>query len=328
MQFRKLPIIFVFAGVTRFAVAETVWIDTDVSIGSPIREVDDAYAIMLALHSPEIRIVGISTSYGNAALGHTTHAARELIQQFGAPANLKPDQVFAGARSAADLGQRSAASDALARVLENESLTYIALGPLTNLASFLRLHPEAARKIRRIIFLGGQPEGTTLAVGPHGSFPIHDANVFKDPQAVEALLASKIPLTLVPIATASDVLLNEEDLHELERHGFAGNYLSRRSKLWLWFWKNIVHAAGGPIFDALPIITVSRPDLVTLERRYARTDAAGNLWVTRGSRARGTAATGTSGLTSGSRAVRCCTSCAAGTKRFVMQRLVTRRRRD
>src|SRR2546430_8070321 len=126
---RKLAAIVVLLSATHVASARTVWIDTDISIGSPIREVDDAYALVLAFHSPEIRIAGVSTSYGNAPLGHTTHAARELVQRFGAAGNVRPEQVFTGARSAADLGRRSEASEALAAALEKESVTYVALGP-------------------------------------------------------------------------------------------------------------------------------------------------------------------------------------------------------
>jgi pyrimidine-specific ribonucleoside hydrolase len=315
MQFRKLPFVLVFAGVARFAAAETVWIDTDVSIGSPIREVDDAYAIVLALHSPEIRIAGISTSYGNAPLGHTTRAARELIQQFGGPANVRPDQVFAGARYPADLGRRSEASEALARLLQKNSVTYLALGPLTNLASFFQLHPESARKIRRVIFLGGQIEGTTLAFGPNASFHIHDANVYKDPRAAAVVLGSNIPMTLVPVAIGSQLALNEDDLRVLHEQGGAGRYLSRRSRVWLWFWTHFVKTKSGPIFDAVAMIAATKPDLVTSETRYASMGGARNLWIRRG-------------LTNGARPVRCCTRLAPGTKRFVMERLVTRRRRD
>src|SRR5881394_171450 len=140
---RRLALFGAVLGFVRVAAAGTVWIDTDVSIGSPIREVDDAYALVLALHSPELRIAGVSTSYGNAPLGHTTLAARELVQRFGVAGNVRPAQVFTGARSAADLGRRSEASEGLAAALEKESVTYIALGPLTNLATFLQLHPES-----------------------------------------------------------------------------------------------------------------------------------------------------------------------------------------
>ncbi|HEY2139262.1 MAG TPA: nucleoside hydrolase [Chthoniobacterales bacterium] len=308
MQFRKLTFVFVCAAFSRFAAAETVWIDTDVSIGSPIREVDDAYAIVLALHSPEIRIAGISTSYGNAPLGHTTHAARELIEKFGAAANLKPDQVFAGARSAADLGEGSAASDALETTLKKNSLTYIALGPLTNLATFLQLHPKTARKINRVLFVGGEPQGTSLALGPGGSFRVHDANVFKDPRAVSVVVRSGIPLTFVPISAASNLLLNEEDLRQLEQQRGAGNYLSRRSKVWLWFWTHAARTKGGPIFDALAVVASARPDLVTIKPGYARIDEAGHLIVTRG-------------LTNGGRPAGFCSGFAPATKTVVMRRL-------
>src|SRR5687767_14485730 len=214
--------------------ATAVWIDSDVSIGSPVREVDDAYALVLAFHSREIRIAGLSTTYGNAPLGHTTHVARDIARRFGAPAGLSGMKVYSGARFASELGRRTEASNALAAALEKSRLTYIALGPLTNLATFLQLHPRLASRIDRVIFLGGQAPGTSLALRPDGSFRIHDANVFKDPAATAVVLRSNIPLTAIPVATASKLLFDAADLRALEQSGEAGNYLSRRSRIWLW----------------------------------------------------------------------------------------------
>jgi inosine-uridine nucleoside N-ribohydrolase len=312
---RKLTLFAVAFGLARFASAGTVWIDTDVSIGSPIREVDDAYALVLAFHSPEVRIAGVSTTYGNAPLVDTTRIARDLVRRFGAAANVKDNQVFAGARSAADLGRRSEASEALARALEKDSVTYIALGPLTNLATFLQLHPRLASRITGVIFVGGQAEGTTLTFGPNQSFRIHDANVFKDPRAAAFVLHAKLPLTLTPIATGSELVLNADDLRELERQGDAGNYLSRRSRVWLWFWTHFVQTNGGPIFDALAVVTAARPTLVSIEKRYAKIDESGNLIVT-------------DRLTSGARSVRYGRSFGPGTKQFVVRRLLLRRSRE
>ncbi len=312
---RKLILLVVTFGLVGFASAETVWIDTDVSIGSPFREVDDAYALVLALHSPEIRIAGVSTTYGNAPLPATTRIAQELVRQFGEAGMVSPEQVFAGARSPADLGRRSEASEALAKALEKHSVTYIALGPLTNLATFLQLHPGIARQIKRVIFVGGQPEGTTLALGANQSFQIHDANVFKDSRATALLLATKIPVTLVPIATGSHLTLNEQDLRELARRGGAGSYLSGRSGVWLWFWTHFARTNGGPIFDALAIVAAARPELVSMETRHARMDETGNLRVT-------------FRLTSGARGVRVGTSLQAGTKDIVLRRLMSRQNRE
>src|SRR5438045_9454496 len=80
---RGLRLLVAVMGFARVATAGTVWSDTDVSIGSPIREDDDAYEIVFALPSPEIRIAGDSTSYGIAQLGDTTRAPRELLRPFG-----------------------------------------------------------------------------------------------------------------------------------------------------------------------------------------------------------------------------------------------------
>jgi pyrimidine-specific ribonucleoside hydrolase len=297
-----------------FAAAETVWIDTDVSIGSPIREVDDAYALVLAFHSPEIRIAGVSTTFGNAPLGHTTKAARNLVRSFGGDAGFTLGDVYPGARSPAAIGRRTAASDALAAMLAKRKVTYIALGPLTNLATFLRLHPERAHRIERVIFVGGQVPGTTLAFGPKRSFHIHDANVFKDPAAAETVLRSNIPLTFVPIATASNLLVDEMDLRKLEQSKGAASYLTRHSRIWFWFWRNVVKTKGGPIFDAAAIIPATKPELLSIEKRYAKMDEAGNLLVM-------------SSLTNSGRPVRFCTSLAPETKPFVIERLLTRRSR-
>jgi len=212
---------------------------------------------------------------------------------------------------AADIGRRTEASEALATALEKESVTYVGLGPLTNLATFLRLHPKSARKIQRVIFLGGQAQGTTLAFGPHRSFHIHDANVFKDPAAAEAVVQSNIPLILIPIATASELWLNDENLRDLERHGGAANYLARRSKVWLWFWTHFAGTDGGPIFDAVAVVAATGTELVSTNRRYASMDGAGNLIVS-------------DRLTSGARRVRFGTRFAPGTKPFVLRRLISR----
>ncbi|PZR75448.1 MAG: hypothetical protein DLM73_05300 [Chthoniobacterales bacterium] len=308
---RKAALLVAAFCAVHIASARTVWIDTDISIGSPIREVDDAFALVLAFHSPEIRIAGLSTTYGNASLGQTTRVARDLVQKFGQSGGLTVDHVFSGAGSASDLGRRSAASDALAAVLGKETITYVAMGPLTNLATLLRLHPEAAQQIERVICVGGQTQGASLVFGPNQSFHIHDANVFKDPAATEAVLRSNISLTLVPIATGAKLLLNESDFRELERSGPAGNYLSRRSRVWLWFWTHYVGTNGGPIFDALAMMPVTRPDLLSVEKRYARMDQAGNLMVT-------------SRLTNGARPVRYCPGYAPEVKVLVMRRLMAR----
>lgn len=294
--------------------ATAVWIDSDVSIGSPIREVDDAFALVLAFHSPEIRIAGLSTTYGNAPLGHTGRVAQDLVRRFGGSAGLKITDVYPGARSRSDLGRRTSATEALAAELEKRKLIYVALGPLTNLATFLQHYPHLASRLERVIFLGGLAPGTTLAFGPNRSFHIHDANVFKDPAAAEAVLRSRVPITLLPVATVSNLQLDAADLRRLEQSGGAANYLARRSRIWLWFWTKIVKEQGGALFDAPAVIATTKPELLSTERRFAAIDPNGNLIVT-------------TRQAKGARSVRYCTALAPATKMFVMRRLLARPRK-
>lgn len=293
--------------------ATAVWIDSDVSIGSPIREVDDAYALVLAFHSPEIRIAGLSTTYGNAPLGHTGRIAQDMVRRFGGIARLKITDVHPGARSRSDLGRRTSASDALAAALKKRKLVYVALGPLTNLATFLQHHPHLAPRLERVIFLGGLTPGVSLAFGRNRSFHIHDANVFKDPAATEAVLRSRVPVTLLPVGTVSNLQLDAADLHRLEQSGGAANYLARRSRVWLWFWTKVVREKGGAIFDVPAVVAVTKPELLSTEKRFAAMDPNGNLIVT-------------TQQTKGARSVRYGMALAPATKQFMMRRLVTRPR--
>lgn len=307
---RKLCAIFV-CGILQTANASVVWIDTDPSIGSPWREVDDAFALVLAFHCPDLKIAGISTTYGNASLHETTRIARDLTVRFGKPAALTTTNVSAGASAPSDFGRPTPASDALALALrKNRRVTYIALGPLTNVATFLKLHPELVNRIQKIIFVGGRSPETTLGLGPRNWFHIHDANVVKDQAAVEMVLRSNVPLVLAPVETSSKLLLDATDLRELAKTGASGDYLCRKSQIWLWFWTKFVKTNGGPIFDALAICA-AQPQLVATEKRYAALDPSGNLVAERHFRRNW-------------RPVRFCTAFAPATKRFVLRRLWSR----
>ena len=280
-QAKTFLYLVLFASFPALAPATAVWIDTDVAIGSPFREVDDAFAILLAARSRNLAIAGISTSYGNASLETSNAAAHDLIQR------IKPgplSHVYSGARSRDDLGRETSATTALAAALRKEHLTYLALGPLTNLATFQLRHPDLARRIKRIIFVGGTSPETDLHFGTGFRVQIHDANVLKDPAAVRQVLAGKTPITLLPVERTSQLILTGRDLDAIERSDEPGHYVATRSRFWLWFWTTVLGTEGGPIFDAAAILAVADPNQLSLEKRLATVDAAGNLIVSKASR--------------------------------------------
>ncbi len=283
--------------------ARAVWIDTDLSLGSPLREVDDGYALLLALRAPELRVVGVSTSYGNAPLPGTTARTRKSLGAFGSALRAHP-----GAASPNELDRATAATAALSAALRKEKLTYLALGPLTNLATFLQLHPEQAARIDEVVMIAGKTPAATLGFGPDEKFRIHDANLVKDPAAVRAVLASRLSILLVPVETSSRLMIHADDLQRLEQSGGAGLYLAKRSRAWLWFWTHVARTRGGPIFDALAVVAAAQPKLLQIEVRGTSFDENGQLIVRQ----------------RGGREVRFCSGFEPATKRFVLDRLMDR----
>ncbi len=260
------------------AAAQTrIWIDTDPSMGAPYREVDDAFALVLAFHSPERQIAGISTTYGNAGVKRTTAVARDLVRRFGGPAGVTGADVSAGAAGKEALGRSTAATEALAAALKKERLTYVALGPLTNLATLLQLHPEFASRFDRVILVGGRTPGRALAFGANGGLQIHDANVFKDPAAAQVVLDTKVPLVLAAPEIGGELVLTRDDARQLAADGAAGKFLQRGSRVWLWFWTGVVGHGGGPLFDSLAVLAALKRNLVTVEKRYATVRPTGEL---------------------------------------------------
>ena len=247
-----------------------VWIDTDPSIGVPLHEADDGFALVQAFHSPELRIRGISTTYGNAGLATTTRIAREIAARFGAVAGITGAHVHPGAAEARDLGKPTAATEALRAALEAGPLTYLALAPLTNLATFLTLHPAVAGRIERVIFVGGRSPGMRFRAGRWNPYEFTDGNFHKDHAAAAVLLASAPPLTLVPVECALQLLLLPAELRRIGREGGpAGKYLATKARLWMRLWRWCFAVEGGVIFDCFAVLAATYPHLLESEKRYA-----------------------------------------------------------
>ena len=248
-----------------------VWIDTDPSIGVPLHEADDGFALIQAFHSPELHIRGISTTYGNAGLATTTRIAKEMTARFGEGAGVTEEQVYAGAASAGDLGKPTDATESLRAALDERPLTYLAIAPLTNLATLLTLHPQIAQRIERVIFVGGRTPGVRFRAGRWNPYEFTDGNFHKDHAAAAVLLAaSRLPLTFVSVELALQMLLTPQELTRIGREGgAAGRYLAAKAGLWMRLWRLCFAIGGGVIFDCFAILAATHPHLLAREERHA-----------------------------------------------------------
>jgi inosine-uridine nucleoside N-ribohydrolase len=218
------------AGPATAAERQPVVIDTDIG-----GDIDDAFALALAVASPELEVVGVTTvgrGTGRDPFVRYVSADRDedrawLVCRFLTQVGIKNVPAAAGAgpqplspldwqvqyrRHPAAVYNRTAkpvaesAAELMARLAKEHDgkLTVIALGPLTNVARLLKDHPDVARKLRRVVVMGG-----SVALGYDGKpTPEPEWNIKTDVPAAKAVFASGLPLTVVPLDATATVVLD------------------------------------------------------------------------------------------------------------------------
>lgn len=239
-----------------------VWIDTDPAITAGNGEVDDAFALIQALRSPELEIVGISAVFGNTAIDHTYAMACEIVARAG-----RSDvPVYRGCGVEADRNP-NAATRALAASLAKAPLTILALGPLTTIAATLG-HPDTKRaNVEEIVFVGGRREGLEFRATPTQKKPFPDMNFECDAAAASELLALDIPITLAGWEVCSNMWLTPGDLDWLRDQGDAcAHWLAESACAWQSEWQRNFDAPGFTPFDTLAVGWMLMPDAFETHR--------------------------------------------------------------
>jgi purine nucleosidase len=186
---------------------------------------DDAVAILLALASPELDVLGVVTSAGNVPLHRTSKNALKVLElagrhdvgvHAGCPRPLSRDLVTAEhvhgptgldgpSMPEPSVGLRDAHGvDFLLDTLRREepgSVTVCILGPMTNVAMALVKAPEVARRIKQVVAMGG----AYFEVG--NITPAAEFNIYVDPEAADIVLKSGIPVTLLPLDVTHQALI-------------------------------------------------------------------------------------------------------------------------
>lgn len=249
-----------------------IWIDTDAACGaSRTTDPDDCLALLALLKAPGLQVVGISTIFGNAAIGVTDRTTRELVSRLAGEGFSAPP-VFRGRSSGLDGTDDvdpTLAENAISSALAEAPTTIVALGPLTNVAAVLRSHPALAPQVREIVTVMGQRPGhvfhpveggaARLLFG-HGPI-FKDFNFAKDRSAASELLSLGIRVTFVPYEAAQALTITETDLDAMARAGAAARWVSERSHEWLSFWREDIEQPGFFSFDLTAAAYLLHPEL-------------------------------------------------------------------
>src|ERR671931_663538 len=159
---------------------------------------DDAIALLLALASPEIELVGVTTVAGNQTLEKTTANALRVLELAGR------GDIAVAAGADRPLGQHAA--DFLAERVTGATL--VATAPLTNVALLLATRPEA--RPERIVLMGG-------AIAEGNVTPAAEFNVWADPEAAARVFASGLDVTMIGLDVSHQALVTSAHAERLRR---------------------------------------------------------------------------------------------------------------
>lgn len=271
-----------------------VLLDTDLAMGAPGSDIDDGFALALAVAEPDIEVDLVTTVGGNSDVDTSTRLTIELLQRIG-----RPDvEVVRGAgapldprwrRPRSEAGERvDGTSPAIAAVAlaervmaEPGQLTIVAIGPLTNVALALMLEPRMADAVAEIVVMGGVYLKHTNVAGMPGEY-----NFWCDPDAAQAVLASGAPVRLVGLDVTEQVRLTRADADAMAAAGTAfAPFAGAAAHGWMDYQDRVKlnddkERGSCALHDPLAVAVVARPDLVTWQDAHVQVETQSP--VTRG----------------------------------------------
>lgn len=265
-----------------------VIIDTDSGV-------DDALALMLAFKSPELEVEAITSVAGNVGLEFATENALKMLEFLG----VSDIPVAAGASKplmrwssdASEFHGRTGLGEAVLpepRLVRDprtaveliiqetdrlgKELTFVSIGPLTNIASVILARPGIVNQIEGLVMMGG---AFSLTPYGHGNAnAVAEFNVWHDPEAAKIVFNSGIPIKAIGLDVTTDPAnrMSREIFEEIEGLG------TRKGRLVANLCRGFVRRFGGfSLHDPMAIAVVADPSLTETERFKVDVETVGEL---------------------------------------------------
>jgi purine nucleosidase len=255
---------------------------------------DDAVALLLAAGDPRVELLGVTTVAGNQTLDRVTHNARVVATVAG----IRDVPIVAGSarplvralRTAPEIHGESGldgpapieptveltpghgAHFLAETVLANPgAVTLVATGPLTNVALALRLYPEIADAVERVVLMGGSyTRGNTT--------PAAEFNIFVDPEAADAVFGAGWDVTMIGLDVTHLALFTPqvgERLSSIDTR--AARWMAELMTFFGASYRTSTRLNAPPIHDAVAVASVIDPSLVTTRDARVEIETAGRL---------------------------------------------------
>ncbi len=257
---------------------------------------DDALALTLAIASPKLDVLAVTTSAGNQTPDKTLNNAMRMLTLLHRedipvaqgnltplvkPLETAPEVHGETGLDGADLPdpdfavQDVPAIDLIAATLRkcDEKVTLVVTGPMTNAALFLRVYPDLAKeKIDQIVYMGG-------AMGLGNWRPSVEFNIFVDPEAAKIVMNFGIPLVMAPLNVTHKAQIMKDEIKQIGEidnpvgHAFYGllNFFEQYHENPKWGF------TGAPLHDPCAIAWLIDPTMFTTEKMNVDVETQGDL---------------------------------------------------
>jgi inosine-uridine nucleoside N-ribohydrolase len=250
--------------------------------------IDDMVAILVACTTPGYELRAVTTVGGNAGLEATTRNACQVLELAGradvpVAAGANQPLVHPAARNAEDVHGATGlggmtlppprkspepghAVDLLAKILERETVTLVATGPLTNIALLFALRPELMSNVERLVVMGG-------SIGRGNVTPAAEFNIWFDPEAAQRVLSTReIAKTMVGLDVTMATTFTPEQVDRARRTGPVGAQVAAGLDFYEQRYRAMLGRPVIPVHDAVAVVAATRPDLVTTQAAMVTVD--------------------------------------------------------
>jgi inosine-uridine nucleoside N-ribohydrolase len=236
-------------------------LDTDIG-----DDIDDAFALALALRSPELHILGVTSAFGDTQLRarlldrYLRAVGREDIPvAAGVPTpNSNTLSQAAYARQAPDRKYPDGVAFLLSQIRAHPGqITLIAIGPLFNVQAAIERDPATFRKLKRVVLMGGSVYRGYGGQAGAPTPPSAEWNINRDPAGARALLASGVPVFMMPLDSTQIHLETPAQAAIF----FHGSPLTDQLTLLYHQWTGASEWHTPTLFDPVAVAYAIRPDL-------------------------------------------------------------------
>jgi inosine-uridine nucleoside N-ribohydrolase len=277
---------FTLCGAAQAQPREKIILDSDIG-----DDIDDAFALGLALSSPEFEILGVSASFGDTAtraqmldrmLGELGH--KDMPVAMGTPVNVNLNAFTQRRYAEGGSFKRANHLSSVDFILEQArkypgQVTLVAIGPLPNVGAAIDKDPVAFRQLKRVVIMGGSirtmtdPYGVAAPIAPHPEW-----NIKNDIASAKKLFASGVPLLVMPLDSTANLKMHEVARTALFSHGsmltniLAGLYYE---------WSAYTRSPTPILYDPMTLAALLEPSLC-LTPMHITVDDAGDTKETPG----------------------------------------------